>query len=224
MAGEGAAGLLFSPLVFTADLVLLLGSEVVLDVEGLANLLGRLALDHVGDGLAANVQQGFNIEVVRGLKDIISSYLFFPQPLSFNPRETYQDNLKEHLLIDLHELLIPLVDVGGLTPGVVIVTSAGRVALVVSAPFDHLAQDSLVNLLEKTSVFIFLSPEKMEAGEGGREGLLTLGMGIASSDSPKSSSMFLIRMERSATSRSKEQMKRDQLEYLRRFRGEISSV
>jgi hypothetical protein len=58
---------LFSPLVLTTDLVLLLGSEVVLDVEGLADLLGRLALDHVGDGLAAHVQQCLDIEVVGSL-------------------------------------------------------------------------------------------------------------------------------------------------------------
>lgn len=36
------------PLVLLADLSLLLGREVVLDVEEAANLLGRLALDHVG--------------------------------------------------------------------------------------------------------------------------------------------------------------------------------
>ena len=35
----------------------------------------------------------------------------------------YQDNLKEHLLVDLHELLIPLFDVGGALPrvGVIVV-------------------------------------------------------------------------------------------------------
>ena len=59
---------------------------------------------------------------------------------------TYQDDLEKHLLVDLHELLIPLVDVRGLAAGVVIVTSAGRVALVVGAPFNHLAQNCLVDL------------------------------------------------------------------------------
>ena len=59
---------------------------------------------------------------------------------------TYQDDLEKHLLVDLHELLVPLVDVGGLAAGVVIVTGAGRVALVVGAPFDHLAQNCLVDL------------------------------------------------------------------------------
>lgn len=32
---------------------------------------------------------------------------------SFGKGITYQDDLEEHLLIDLHELLVPLIDVGG---------------------------------------------------------------------------------------------------------------
>lgn len=59
--------LLFSPLVFAADLILLLGGEVVLDIEGLTDFLGRFALDHVGDGLATDVKQGLNVEVVGSL-------------------------------------------------------------------------------------------------------------------------------------------------------------
>ena len=46
---------LLGPLVLAADLILLLGGEVVLDVERHANLLRRLALDHVRDGLTADV-------------------------------------------------------------------------------------------------------------------------------------------------------------------------
>lgn len=55
------------PLVLTADLLLLLGREVVGNVERLADLLGRLALDHVGDGLAADIEKGLDVKVVRGL-------------------------------------------------------------------------------------------------------------------------------------------------------------
>ena len=68
---------------------LLLGGEVVHDVEELADLLRCLALDHVGDGLAANIKEGLDVEVVGG-----------------------QDNLKQHFLIDTNELLVPLADVG----------------------------------------------------------------------------------------------------------------
>jgi hypothetical protein len=56
------------PLVLAADLLLLLGSEVVLDVEGLSDLVGRLALDHVGDGLAADIEESLDVEVVGGLQ------------------------------------------------------------------------------------------------------------------------------------------------------------
>ena len=56
-----------SPLVLATDLVLLLRSEVVLDVEGLADLLGGLAFDHVCDRLAADVEKGLDVEVVGGL-------------------------------------------------------------------------------------------------------------------------------------------------------------
>jgi hypothetical protein len=109
-----------SPLVLTADLVLLLGGEVVLDVEGLANLLGRLALNHVGDGLAADVEERLDVEVVGG-----------------------QNDLKEHLLVDLHELLVPFLNVGGLAARVVLVTSGGRIVTVVCAPFKDLCQNVL---------------------------------------------------------------------------------
>lgn len=63
----GCENLLLSPFVLAADLVLLLGSEVVLDVERLANLLRGLALDHIGDGLAPDVKQRLDIEIVGSL-------------------------------------------------------------------------------------------------------------------------------------------------------------
>jgi hypothetical protein len=58
---------ILGPLVLAANLLLLLGGEVVGDVERLADLLGGLALDHVGDGLAAHVEKGFDIEIVGSL-------------------------------------------------------------------------------------------------------------------------------------------------------------
>ena len=51
----------------------------------------------------------------------------------------YQDDLKEHLLVDLHELLIPLFDVGGALPRV-------GVILVMLAPLDNLLEDGFVDL------------------------------------------------------------------------------
>ena len=65
--GYCCSNLLLGPFVLAADLVLLLRSEIILDVEGLADLLWGLALDHVGDGFAADVKEGLNIQVVGGL-------------------------------------------------------------------------------------------------------------------------------------------------------------
>ena len=72
---------LFGPLVLLHDLGLLLGAEVVLDLEELADLLDGLALDERGDLRARKLQQGLNIEVVGG-----------------------HDDLEEHLLVDIHVL------------------------------------------------------------------------------------------------------------------------
>lgn len=61
------------PFVLATNLVLLFGGEVVLDVESLPDFLRRLALDHVGDGLASNIQEGLDVEVVGSLGRIVSS-------------------------------------------------------------------------------------------------------------------------------------------------------
>lgn len=61
-----------SPLVLSADLLLLFGGKVVCDVERLANLLGGLALNHVGNSLAADIKQGLDIKIVRGLDSSVS--------------------------------------------------------------------------------------------------------------------------------------------------------
>ena len=65
----GARGLsVLGPLVLAADLLLFLGGEIVRDVECLADLLGGLALDHVGDRLAADVEERLDVQVVGGLE------------------------------------------------------------------------------------------------------------------------------------------------------------
>lgn len=56
-----------SPLVLATNLLLLFRGEVICDVEGLADLLRRLALDHVGNRLAANVKKRLDVEVVGSL-------------------------------------------------------------------------------------------------------------------------------------------------------------
>lgn len=61
------SGLLESPLILSANFLFLLGSEVVLNVECLSDLLGRLALNHVSHSLTGQIQQVLDVEVVRSL-------------------------------------------------------------------------------------------------------------------------------------------------------------
>jgi hypothetical protein len=61
--------------------------------------------------------------------------------------EGYQDNLKEHLLINLHKLLVPLLNVCSLLAGVgVIIGCCWRVVLVMLTPLDDLFKDRLIDL------------------------------------------------------------------------------
>ena len=61
--------------------------------------------------------------------------------------DQYKNDLKEHLLINLHEFLIPFINIGSLSPGIsVIVAGARRIALVVFAPLDHFLEDRLIHL------------------------------------------------------------------------------
>lgn len=115
---------ILGPLVLTTDLLLLLRGEVVLDVEQLSDLLWGLSLDHVGHSLATGIKEGLDIQEVGS-----------------------EDNLKEHLLVDVHELLIPLVDVGCLLAGVIgLVVGKDWVSLVMLTPFDDFAEDRLVDV------------------------------------------------------------------------------
>jgi len=64
---QGAmATTLEGPGILAAHLILLLGCQFVRHPEHLSDLLRRLALDHVGDGLAGEVQQALDLEVTRG--------------------------------------------------------------------------------------------------------------------------------------------------------------
>ena len=75
---------LLGPLVLFHDLSLFLGSEIVLDIEELADLRDGAVLDQRGDLSAGELQEGLDIEVVGG-----------------------QDKLEQDLLVEVHELGIP---------------------------------------------------------------------------------------------------------------------
>ena len=66
---------LLTPFILLADLLLLAGSEVVLDVERLADLLGSFSLDHVGHCLAGDVQETLQdgCELNAGLNDLLTN-------------------------------------------------------------------------------------------------------------------------------------------------------
>jgi hypothetical protein len=115
---------ILSPLVLAADLLFFLGGEVIGNIKGLADFLGGLDLDHVCNSLASNVKEGLDIEVVGS-----------------------EDNLKQHLLVDLHELLVPLLNIGCLLTRVGVIIGWGwRVVLVMFAPFNDLLEDGLVDI------------------------------------------------------------------------------
>lgn len=60
---------------------------------------------------------------------------------------TYEDDLEQHLLIDLHELLVPLLDVSSLLAAIgVIVLGSGGVVLVMLAPLNDLLEDLFIDL------------------------------------------------------------------------------
>lgn len=86
---------------------LLLGSEIVDDVEELADLLWGLTLDHVGNSLASNITTSWRIstELPRRWRRNLQERLDIEVVGS-------KDNLEEHLLVDSDELLVPLADVG----------------------------------------------------------------------------------------------------------------
>jgi hypothetical protein len=64
------AYLLLSPLILATNLIFLLGGEVILDIECLADLFGALPFYHVCDGLAANVEKSLDVEVVCSLEEV----------------------------------------------------------------------------------------------------------------------------------------------------------
>lgn len=140
--------ILLSPFVLRADLSFFLWREVILDIEGLADIFWRLALDHICDGLATNIEEGLDIKVVGSLGKLST----LPSRNIFDvarkpERKEYQNDFEQHLLVDLHEFLIPFIDICGFPAGVVVlVAGAWRVALMLCAPRNNLFQDGSVDL------------------------------------------------------------------------------
>ena len=108
--------------------------EVVLDVERLSNLFGCLALDHVGDGLACDVQQALDVQVVGG-----------------------QDELEQSALVDLEELHVPGGYVVGDLLAVLVVLGRRRVIAMVCAPREHLLQYGRVHVGQRNGLLVVVA-------------------------------------------------------------------
>ena len=61
--------------------------------------------------------------------------------------QAHEDDLEQHLLVDLHELLVPIVDIGRFLArvGIVIVGRWG-IGSMVDTPFDDLVEHHFVHL------------------------------------------------------------------------------
>jgi len=61
---------ILSPLVLPANLLLFFWGEIIGDVEGLPDLLRRLALNHVCDGLATDIKKRLDVKIIGGLRQV----------------------------------------------------------------------------------------------------------------------------------------------------------
>jgi hypothetical protein len=94
--------LLKCPLVLPSDFFLFLRCEIVLDVEGLSNLLGCLPLDHVRNSLASQIQQVLDIQVVGSLftsQTPISVSTFLTHPMSTGILGVWNDDFQRVQLL-----------------------------------------------------------------------------------------------------------------------------
>lgn len=81
---------LLSPLVLAANLVLLLGSEVILNIKCLPDLFRGFAFDHVGHSLATDIEKSLDIKVIGSLKVVLVK----PKADSTIITNAYKDDLK----------------------------------------------------------------------------------------------------------------------------------
>ena len=84
---------------------LLLGREIVHDVEELADLFRSLSLDHVSYSLASNIPESYSVKAASHIAMINLQQWLDIKVVSC------ENNLEEHLLINGDELLVPLRDV-----------------------------------------------------------------------------------------------------------------
>jgi hypothetical protein len=59
-----------APFIFLSDLFFFFWGEIVLNVEGLADFFGSLSFNHVGNGLAGEVQERLDVQVVSSQDEL----------------------------------------------------------------------------------------------------------------------------------------------------------
>lgn len=72
--------LFFTPLVLLSHLLFFGWSEVVLDVEGLADFLGSFAFDHVGHSFASDIEKSLKYEmkiISKFVRNRVASLTYF---------------------------------------------------------------------------------------------------------------------------------------------------
>ena len=58
-----------APPKFFVNLVLFVWTEIIVNVESLANVYPGHSLDHLGHGLAGDIQEAFDVQVVSRLRE-----------------------------------------------------------------------------------------------------------------------------------------------------------
>jgi len=133
MIGSRGDLTILRPFVLASDLFLFIRCKVILDVEGFANLLRRFSFDHIRNRLTTNVKKGLDIEIIRG-----------------------KNYFEQHFLVNLHELLIPFVDIGRLLPAIGVIVGLSRgITLVMLAPLDNLLQNVFIDVRNRYSLSYF---------------------------------------------------------------------
>lgn len=132
--------------VLFLDLRLFLGGKVVDNVEKFTDFLGCLTLNHVSHSLASNITEHRMLRQFNILRAIDSQ-----QRLDIKVIGSEND-LKEHLLIDGDELLVPFANVSCSFSRIILVRirigCGQRLALVVLAIFEDL-EDAQIRLITR---------------------------------------------------------------------------
>lgn len=157
---------LVAPFVFLANLLFLLGSKVILDVEGDTDLLGRFSLKHISDRLARQIEQILDFQEVGSLVDTtknkvsqkVGRWLRLEARRRDKMNWTHQNQLKEGGLVQARaELLVPWDDIICASLILLVVARRGRVLEMILAILLNLLHDLEAYVLDRDSTSLRIS-------------------------------------------------------------------